>query len=745
MRLMKIRGLLRSLGRAALLLFLAGFLAAAGAAIWAWPKYKAYEAEADSYDLTQIGRIPAISEVFDAKGHRYSRLQGEVRYVIPLDKVPKSFIDALIAREDNRFHEHRGLDYRGILRASLRNLRAGRAVEGASTLTQQLARNSFDLSENKWERKCVEALLALRIEKKLTKDQILEAYINRIYYGTGYYGLETAARACFGKSASEMTLSESAILAGLIRSPNRFTPLERAETSLEQRDQVLERMESLGLITSAEAKAAREEKVPLAKRRPPVEQQDYAMDTVWRDLRLILPQDEIDQGGLKIYTTIDNRLQLLAADAVEHHLAGLEAEKDWPHPKLIDDPENPGLPCVEGALVCIDNQTGGIRAVVGGRNFKRTPYNRAILAKRQIGSTFKPFVYAAAFSRGLLPGTLIDDGPIGPGDIISVKTTWSPKNSDNRSAGLLPAGAGLIQSRNTMTVRAGEFATLNAVRAMARNAGFGEIPALPAIYLGAFEVNLATLTGAYTVFPNDGVRKQTYIIERIENRNGKVIYQAPHVEIRVLKSPVNHLVDDLLASVVKKGTAASAASLGLTLPAAGKTGTTDEYKDAWFLGYTSRLTTGVWVGLDQPREIVKRGYGSRLALPIWVEFMQQAAQVEYTAAPRKEPANLQSATLCRASGLLATMACEGAHTVYSAELPAGIMPSRSCPLLHDGVQERLALAEMLAEPALPATVTDPADIPLVNGADPASAATPAPSPAGERYRIQRTDKGFIFH
>lgn len=741
---MKIRRVLRFFWRLFLLFLLLGLIAAAGVAIWAWPKYKAYQAEADSYDLTQIGRIPAISEVFDCKGNRYSRLQGEVRYVIPLDKVPKSFIDALIAREDNRFYEHHGLDYRGILRASIRNLEAGRAVEGASTLTQQLARNSFELSESKWERKCVEALLALRIEKNLTKDQILEAYINRIYYGTGYYGLETAARACFGKSAADMTLSESAILAGLIRSPNRFTPLERTDIALEQRDQVLERMEDLGMITADEAKAAREEKVPLTKRRPPVEQQDYAMDAVWRDLRLILTGDEIDQGGLKIYTTIDKRLQLIAADAVENHLARLEAEKDWPHPKLADDPENPDLACVEGALVCLDNQTGGIRAMIGGRNFKRTPFNRANLARRQIGSTFKPFVYAAAFSRGLLPGTLLDDGPILPEDIISVKTTWSPKNSDGRNSGLLPAATGLIQSRNTMTVRAGEFATLGTVRDIGAKAGFGEIPAGPAIYLGAFEVNLATLTGAYTVFPNDGVRKQTYIIERIENRNGRVIYQAPHVEIRVLRSPVNYLVGNLLADVVKKGTAASAASLGLTLPAAGKTGTTDEFKDAWFLGYTSRLTTGVWVGLDQPQEIAKRGYGSRLALPIWVDFMQQAAQVDYAATPGADRSDLRAATLCRAAGLLATVACEQAHTVYTALLPAELVPSRPCPLLHDGVQERLPLVEMLAVPAQP--VVDAAQPPgIMQEAIPAMAATPAPTPqSGERYKVQKTSKGFIF-
>lgn len=741
---MTIRRVFRFFLRLLLLLFIVGLIAAAGVAVWAGPKYKAYQAEADAYDLSEIGRIPAISEVFDAKGNRYSRLQGEVRYVIPLNKVPKTFIDALIAREDNRFYEHHGLDYRGILRASLRNLAAGRAVEGASTLTQQLARNSYALSENKWERKFVEALLALRVEKNLTKDQILEAYINRIYYGTGYYGLETAARACFGKSAAEMTLSESAILAGLIRSPNRFSPLEGSDVALEQRDQVLARMEDLGMITAEEAKAARAEKVPLTKRRPPVEQQDYAMDAVWRDLRLILSGDEIDQGGLKIYTTIDKRLQLLAADAVENHLAKLEADKEWPHPKRADDPGNPNLPCVEGALVCLDNQTGGIRAIIGGRDFKRTPFNRATLAKRQIGSTFKPFVYAAAFSRGLLPGTLLDDGPIEPEDITSIKTTWSPKNSDGRNGGLLPASQGLIQSRNTMTVRAGEFATLGAVREIGAKAGFGEIPPGPAIYLGAFEVNLATLTGAYTVFPNDGVRKQTYIIERIENRGGRVIYQAPHVEIRVLRSPVNALVDDLLADVIAKGTAASAASLGLTLPAAGKTGTTDDFKDAWFVGYTSRLTTGVWVGLDQPREIAPRGYGSRLALPIWVDFMQQAAQVEYAAASRAERSDLQTVALCHASGLRATTACEQAHTVYSAALPADLVPSRSCPLLHDGVQDRLPLVEMLAAPAQPVAAAPPPSG-VVPPATNAAPALPVSTPQeGARYKVQRTSKRFIF-
>ncbi|HEU4679916.1 MAG TPA: transglycosylase domain-containing protein, partial [Terrimicrobiaceae bacterium] len=298
-----------------------------------YPKYREYQRVADSFDLAVLDNIPAISEVFDYAGMRYSKLEGQVRYVVPLSQISPNFINALLAREDARFYQHHGVDFTGIARAALRNFNAGDVKEGASTITQQLARNTFDLGDDRWRRKFVEALLALRIEKNISKEKILEAYANRIYYGLGLYGVETASRACFGKSASDLTLSEAAILAGLIRSPNRLTPLGDTRTALAERDQVLERMEELKMITPEEAKAAVAEPVPLSKQLLPSTQENYAMDAVMRDLAILLPKETIDRGGLKIYTTIDRRLQMIAEDSVESKLAGLESSKGWPHPK----------------------------------------------------------------------------------------------------------------------------------------------------------------------------------------------------------------------------------------------------------------------------------------------------------------------------------------------------------------------------------------------------------------------------
>jgi penicillin-binding protein 1A len=727
-----------------LLLALAGVGLAVAAFLFVYPKYREYQRVADSFDLAELDNIPAISEVFDYAGMRYSKLEGQVRYVVPLSQISPNFVNALLAREDSRFYKHRGVDVTGIARAAMRNVNAGDVKEGASTITQQLARNTFDLGDDRWRKKFVEALLALRIEKNLSKEKILEAYANRIYYGLGLYGVETASRACFGKSANELTLSEAAILAGLIRSPNRLTPLGDSRTALAERDQVLGRMEELKMITPEEAKAARAEPIPLTKILLPSTQENYAMDAVMRDLAILLPKDVIDRGGLKIYTTIDPRLQMIAEEAVESKLAELESSKDWIHPKRVPlttpdpqaDVEKPTeSPYVQGALVTIDNETGGIRAIVGGRNFKESPYNRALLAKRQAGSTFKPFVYAAAFSKGMAPGTLVDDSPIREGDIAGLVTSWSPRNSDGENEGLQPAALGLIRSRNTMTVRVGEFATRAEVRTLALKAGLENVPDIPAIYLGAFETTLKDLTAAYTMFPNNGVRRQPYIIESIQDRYGKTIYKATRAELRCINPDVDYVMNELLRDVIRKGTATAAMSFGLNVPAAGKTGTTDDYKDAWFIGYTTRLTCGVWVGMDRPERIAERGYGSKLALPIWVDFIQNASAWRYIAKNFAIPGNLQNVELCRTSGAIATPECKFARTSYQAQLPPNLVPRAHCPdhtglLASSGSNPAPASYAPAADPrAVPVAPAVPAQVVAAPVDPPPSLAGPIPPPA----------------
>ena len=478
-------------------------------------------------------------------------------------------------------------------RALYRDIKSGSTREGASSITQQLARNSLPLGGRTISRKLLEAMVALRIERELTKDQILELYVNRIYFGSGCYGVETASQSYFGKNASKLDLSESALLAGLIRSPNRFSPLKNPKGSAVQRDTVLDRLQELRKITATQAQAAKREKINSHSRRRTLIQENYAMDAVQRDLNLLLTTDQIDNGGLFIYTTLDPEVQKAATDALEKQLAKVERLPGFKHPlkaqyRAPEDGEDNAMPYLEGALVAIDNASGGIRALVGGRDYAQSKFNRALTpANRQIGSAFKPFVYTLAFTHGLLPGAAVSDEPIQPGEIQGAGN-WSPGNSDGRYVGIKPVSYGLIQSRNTMSVRVGEFAGLDDTQKIATTLGLGEnIPHGAAIYIGSFETNLKDLTAAYTIFPNAGIRKQSYIIERIDDQLHRPIYRAAHVTLPVLDPGATWMTTELMEEVLTRGTAANARSLGFKLPAAGKTGTTNDFKDAWFVGFTS--------------------------------------------------------------------------------------------------------------------------------------------------------------
>ena len=643
---------------------------------------------AQTFDLKRLGTMPERNTVFDVDGKIYSRLAGANRLKVPLRQVSPLFVQALLTREDTRFYEHGGIDWRGVARALLRDIASRSAKEGASSITQQLARNSLPLGGRTLSRKMLEAMVALRIERELTKDQILELYVNRIYFGSGCYGVETASQSYFGKSAARLDLSESAVLAGLIRSPNRFSPLKNPRGAAAQRDTVLTRMQELKKITASQALAAKREKINSHPKRLTLIQENYAMDAVQRDLNLLLTADQIDNGGLFIYTTLDPVVQKAAADAIEKQLSKIERQDGFNHPlksqyQAPAEGEDNAMPYLEGALVAIDNNSGGIRALVGGRDYKQSKFNRALApANRQIGSAFKPFVYTLAFTHGLLPGAAISDGPILPGEIQGAGN-WSPGNSDGRYGGIKPVSYGLIQSRNTMSVRVGEFAGLDDTQKAATTLGLGnDIPHGAAIYIGSFETDLKDLTAAYTVFPNAGIRKQAYIIERIDDPEHKPIYRAAHVTLPVLDPGATWMTTELMEDVMTKGTAASAASLGFKLPAAGKTGTTNDFKDAWFVGFTSSMTCGVWVGFDQPVTIISRGYGSALALPVWTQVMLKAAD-RYPAEKFQSPVALQEVTVCSISNAIATSGCVAAGTAYEITLPVDKVPRGTCKV-HGG-------------------------------------------------------------
>src|SRR6266850_7220001 len=458
-----------------------------------------------------------------------------------------------------------------------------------------------------------------------------------------------------------------------------------------QRNVVLDRMVALKKISLQQAEEAKRIKIVTHPKRMPQIQENYAMDAVQRHLNQLLTQDQIDNGGLSIYTTLDSTVQNSAQDALEKQLTKIEHQSNFHHPLKADykPPENgegdSAMPYLEGAVVVIDNTSGGIRALVGGRDYAQSKFNRALApANRQIGSAFKPFVYTIAFTHGLLPGAAISDGPIQSGEIEGAGN-WTPGNSDGTYGGFQPCSYGLIQSRNTMSVRVGQYAGLDTVQKVANDLGIAQkIPHGPASYIGSFESNLKDLTSAYTVFPNAGVRRQAYIIERIDDQRHKPIYLSAHISSAALDPGATWMTSRLMQEVLTQGTAASARALGFKLPAAGKTGTTNDYKDAWFVGYTSTLTCGVWVGFDQPVTIIPHGYGAALALPVWTQVMSKGA-LRYPPELLQPTMPLQHTTVCSISSQLATTGCMAAGTAYDIDLPADKVPNAACQV-HGGAQ-----------------------------------------------------------
>ncbi len=587
-----------------------------------------YYAWALTFDLRLIHEMDERSIVYDYRGEPYSRLAGENRVVVPFDKVSNDFVNALISREDTRFYQHHGVDPIGVARAVVRNLLLGGFREGASTITQQLARNSFPLGGKNLHRKLIEAALAFRIETELTKEEILEAYMNRIYFGSGTYGIEAASQTYFGKPASRLDLAESATLAGLIRSPNRYSPLNNPKGSTKERNTVLNRMQAIGLITGGQRDAAQAQEMDTSPSVRTLAEDNWAMDAILRDLEMVLEPGQMDAGGLRIYSTIDGDLQKTAERAVTDRLREIESAPGYPHQpasafsdKKLDAEKS--VPYLEAAALVIDNESGGIRAIVGGRDFDRSKFHRALLGHRQIGSTVKPFVYAEAFEQGLDPREPISDARLSPSEIPQRFGKYNPGNSDGTYGEPRPAGDGLVFSRNTMTVRVGLRTGIDRVAKAIEVAGLSkDPPRYPSLCLGTFETTLKDLTAAYTVFPSGGNRLQSFIIERVTDAQGHVLYKATHGRIPVFSPRSAKMASELMTDVVTRGTAAGAREFGLRGWAAGKTGTTNNFVDAWFLGYDSRFTCGVWVGFDRPRTIRPGGYGATLALPIWVDIMR---------------------------------------------------------------------------------------------------------------------------
>ena len=673
-----------------------------------------YAVKAGRYDLSQVTRMPERTIVLDRKGNEIGTLHGENRRSIANinEEVPRYMIDAIIMQEDRSFWTHGGIDPRGLLRAVAQVFKHHRTTQGASTLTMQLAKNTYNHRERDFTAKFTEMALARRIEATYDKETILTCYINRVFWGHTFLGLKQAAYGYFDKLPRDLTVGEAAMLAGIICSPNQFSPYRNPSSAKVQRDKVLKLMYEHGKITRNEYEYALKE--PLVTRKPERRGNDnYALDLVRTEvdhlLSMLDSKDEklkeevVISGGLRVQTTLDIDLQDDAMREIDSRLTAMfERQRAWKHQTRAQFKEQKAkLPAEEAeklrpkylqaACAVIDNATGALLAVVGGRDSTESPLNRALQSRRQVGSVFKPLVYTAYFERGYGPRTMISDNPIQRGEIAGARN-WRPRNSDGRFAGMNTAAWGLLKSRNTMAVRAGNAAGLQNVINTALTAGFprpNRTPG-PTIYLGTWEASPLEVAGAFTAFANGGVRPTPFIIQSITDKEGRVVWQHTPSARRVCSTRSANAVSAILQQITKPGgTAGSMQALGFKHPCGGKTGTTNNYTNAWFCGFTSDLTAAVWVGFDRPTQIADKAYGGTVALPLWVGVMQCAAARGYQMkAIRTTPAKARNTgiRLCRVSGMLAHAGCEYEGKAYI-ETMADLSKQRSLCTVHAELAE----------------------------------------------------------
>ncbi len=545
--------------------------------------------------------------VVDRYGTIVDAIYKEYRIVIPERKMPILLPQAFVAAEDSRYFEHGGLDLWSIFRAGINNLRTGRRSQGGSTITQQVTRALMLSREKTYFRKLTEAILAYRLDHLLTKNEILTIYLNEIYLGEGAYGVEAAARTYFSKRAQELNLAEIALLAGLPQSPSRYSPIQHFQAAKARQRYVLNRMAEDGIISAAAARAAYARKLHLNPVGKQKEANGYFTDFVRNQLEKQYGKKALYRQGLTVWTTLDSRLQKAA---VAHLKQGLQRVRKRGHRKKIP----------QGALVALDTASGSIRALVGGADYRKSPYNRAVIARRQPGSVFKPLIYAAAFEQGLSPEMQLMDAP------VAIKnpdgSVWRPQNYSHNHYGATSLRQALIHSRNIVTIKLLQKIGVKPVIQLAHRAGISENlkPELP-LALGASPVTLLEMTGVYTIFADQGLYHRPRAITRVRDRRGRIRPWPHPAAERVISPATAATITGILTEVIRQGTGKQARGIP---GAAGKTGTTDNNRDAWFIGYTNKLTTGIWIGHDRGRTLGKGETGGRAAAPIWKTFMEQA-------------------------------------------------------------------------------------------------------------------------
>ncbi len=704
----------------------------------------------DQQAIRRIGEMDQATAIFDVDDDLAFTLYKEQRIEVPISAMSPNLLHAIVAIEDQRFYQHHGFDLIRMASAALANLRHGRAAQGGSTITQQLARQSFLTLDKTLHRKLQELILAARIERMFSKSQILELYLNKVYFGDGLYGVEAASRGFFGKHASELTLPEAALLAGLVKSPSTYAPTVSPGRATARRDIVLQAMLDAGMIDRRTWQEARGSKLALHDTLRAEEPHGlYFKEEVRRQLVDRFGWQRVYQGGLRVYSTIDMKMQAAAEDIMRRSLDAIDLERQKVMARRGRKGEAAPAPQkLQGALVAIDPATGHVLAMVGGRDFAESHFNRAIQAHRQPGSAFKPFVYAAALENGYTPATVIDhlNDPV-----ATLEGDWTPEDEHLDSDSLTMRTA-LRTSSNRAAVRLLQDIGIPQAVRCAKDMGVGDVPSVPSLALGSGEVTLESMTAAYAAFANHGRVPQPLLIRRVEDENGTVLFEAHDASTQAISDTTAFLMSSMLADVINAGTAYPARRIGFTLPAAGKTGTTNDFDDAWFVGFTPKLATGVWVGFDQPQTILPNGFASEIAVPVWARFMKVA-----TAGDKPEwleaPDTVTTARVCRLSGKLATEGCEHVQVadadgqlvtrsmVYTEYFARGTEPTTFCDL-HPTRGLFGKIADLFGGGDKPAPPHVVADVPAPAAAATANAAARADADAAHAEAPKKKKRGF---
>lgn len=667
-------------------------------ALGGWLGLKAYlkpfEEKAATYDMALVAQLEQSSIIYDRSRAEIGRLANENRVIIPFSDMPAHLIDALIATEDQRYWKHEGVDGWGIARAAWTNLKAGEMKQGASTITMQLARTTYGHTEITRERKILEMFLALRIFKHYSRSQILELYFNRIPLGKGFYGIEAAAQGYFSKPAKELTKSEAAVIVGLIKSPRYYNPFNSLPLATRERNKVFDRMVAEEKMTEEEAEKLKKEPIAL-KPSETARATGYVQREVEDEVETILAGmgiEGITGKGYKIFTTLDSALQQAAEQSLARRLTEIENSQGYPAREKMSDytkklaeyaakleahqkgtgpapPEKPLPTYLQGALLAVDNRTGGVLAMCGGRDYGQSQFNRVLLSKRPAGTAFVPFVYAAAYAGTHFPGSRIvdqrmDNTKVMMGAVTGTLGEWGMEVTEGAHEGMTSLRSALIQGKNNCAARLGLDIGVKKVTDLAQRAGLGEMAEDPTTLLGRAEVSLRDLTLAYSIFPNAGAKPEgIWYVTRIEKPDGTAIYDRPAAaKLTPVTDPVaawmtHSCLEDAVFSDL--GTASNYHRYGPAmkdLHVAGKTGTHINSTDLWFAGYSKDVTCAVWVGLDKKEPVYPDAFSRHTALPVWVDMMLAAAAKKAPDA-LEEPAGMQLVELCAESGELATDAC----------------------------------------------------------------------------------------